>query len=248
MTNKHDPLTAHRARVAAAEHELLGARDAMRSRAKALKIPTARLFGDCAFVSRESAALWVKDARREMREEMRVESRINIELTAKLARNAARREAGVQTAAERAEDAERARLGAAMQNTLKNAKLYETDPTKCDASYLEMRRKLDMVGKLSKLCKSQGLKFSEVFGPGSLATPSSMAMAERLVAGGKARGSEVADDPEDVARAIVRAGAKRRSETEESAPFLRVVRDDEQPTVATPEAILLAGKRRRGEI
>jgi hypothetical protein len=75
---KHDPLAAHRARVATAERELENARDAMRSRAKILGISRTALFGDCAFVSRESAKEWVKDARAEVHAEARASRRENI--------------------------------------------------------------------------------------------------------------------------------------------------------------------------
>jgi hypothetical protein len=135
-----------------------------------------------------------------------------------------------------------------VRSNAKNSALYETDPSKCDASYLKMRREIDTATGLQKLCKNAGLEFSEVFGPGSLASPASMAMAERLIGGGKARGSEVADAPNDVAAAVIEAGRRRRGESDATSPLLRVVHNNDQPTVATPEAILLAGKRRRGEI
>jgi hypothetical protein len=247
MTQKIDPLKAHKARVAAAERDLLAAREAMRGGAKIHGVPSANLFGDTAFVPRESAKQWVRDARAEVREDMLEQSLAVTKIVAKCARDEARRTAGLQTPAERAEYERAARFCAAVRSNAKNGALYETDPSKCDRDYLQMRKEIDTATGLMKLCKSQGMEFSDVFGPGSLASPSSMAMAEKLLEGGKTRRSAVADDPEDVARAIVRAGAKRRSETEESAPFLRVVRDDEQPLVATPQAILRAAAKARGE-
>jgi hypothetical protein len=248
MTNKPDPLTVHKARVAAAERELLAARDAMRSRAKILGISHTALFGDCAFVSRESAKSWVKDARAEVRTEMNEESLATIKITFKAGFDEARRQAGIQTPAERAEDARWARVSEAIQSIARNAPLYETDPEKCDPSYLQMRRQIDMAEKLSKLCKAQGLKFSDVFGPGSLASPSGFAMAEKLLGGAKTRARATVYEPDDVAQAIVESGRRRRGESTATSPLLRVVADNGEPVAMTSEGILLAGKRRRGEI
>jgi hypothetical protein len=237
---KHDPLAANRARVATAERELLAARDAMRSGAKMFKIPTERLFGDCTFVSRESAKSWVKDARREAHEEARERQKENI---AALTRIADDRAAGKPSPFAHLDS-----------DNFREWWQYQHDPSKCSGAYLQRRKALDKVINtsmaLSKLCKAQGLEFSEVFGPGSLATPASLAMAERLIAGAQGRAAVAPHDDEtdDVARQIVAAGRKRRCETDESAPFLRVVRDDEQPVVATPQAILRAAAKARGEI
>jgi hypothetical protein len=234
---KHDPLAANRARVVTAERELETARDAMRSRAKILGIARTALFGDCAFVSRESAKEWVKDARAEVHAEARASRRENI---AALERIADDRAAGKPSA-----------FAHLNTSDFREWAQFETDPSKCSAAYLQRRKAIDTAintaTALSKLCKAQGLKFEDVFGPGSLATPASLAMAERLI-GGANRSGAVADAPDDVAAAVIESGRRRRGESDATSPLLRVVADNDEPAVMTAEGILLAGKRRRGEI
>jgi hypothetical protein len=54
--------------------------------------------------------------------------------------------------------------------------------------------------------------------------------------------------PTGLAAQVIEAGRKRRGESEASRPALRVVAENDRPVVATAEAILRAGARRRGEI
>jgi hypothetical protein len=54
-------------------------------------------------------------------------------------------------------------------------------------------------------------------------------------------------EPTGLAAQILEAG-RRRGESDANSPFLHVVADKEQPVVATAEAIIAAGRRRRGEI
>jgi hypothetical protein len=55
-------------------------------------------------------------------------------------------------------------------------------------------------------------------------------------------------EPTGLAAQIVEAGRKRRGLSDANTPFLHVVADQQQPTVATAEAIIAAGRRRRGEV
>lgn len=237
---KFDPLTSHRARVAAAERELENAREAMRSRAKTLGMATAGLFGDCAFVSRSSAKQWAEDAVTEDRRAARERREEDVRALKRMNKDLAE--------GKPSPFAHLAGRGDEIQRTLKNSAQYKIDPTKCDADYLQMRRYIDTASALSKLCKAQGLEFADVFGPGSLASPSSLAPAEKLLGGSDARFGIVADAPDKLAQAIVESGRRRRGESDASTPLLRVAASNDEPVVATAEAIILAGKRRRGEI
>src|ERR1019366_7537630 len=114
----------------------------------------------------------------------------------------------------------------AIQKALKNAAQYKIDPSKCDADYLQMRKQIDTSVALSKLCTAQGLKFADVFGPGSLASPASRAMAELLVAGAQVPAPTDADDDHgNLAAPIIESGRRRRGESDANTPLLRVVAD-----------------------
>ena len=81
-----------------------------------------------------------------------------------------------------------------------------------------------------------------------VADPAAMARSILDAAALARSGGHARAEPEGLAAQILEAGRKRRALSDANAPFLHVVADQQQPTVATAEAIIAAGRRRRGEI
>jgi hypothetical protein len=246
-----------RAKIAAAESELTALRDQYRATLKKAGKPLSGIFGDSTYVTRESADLWVKEARAEGQRTQHALERLLEALPAPAPKNA--------------NEAHWMRVREAMISNARNGKQFEINPSKCDASYLAMRKRVDLFVNLDKVAKSVGLTVADIMAPGQLATRGGRTLAEKIVAAGaKARGEKTDDpddpadnegddtphdpdlvevgdeDPAETARKILEAGRKRRGEPEpegrRQAP-LRIVR--EEPFAPTAEQILAAGRKAR---
>lgn len=149
----------------------------MRVQAKLAGVPHASLFGESPFVLRASAERWVKEAHSEGWDDARAVDKENTRALERIAKDHA--------------EGKPSPFAHLNTENFRQWQQYETDPSKCSAAYLEERHRTETMIALSKLCKAQGLEFSEVFGPGSLASSAQMAMAERIVAGANRRDAVV---------------------------------------------------------
>jgi hypothetical protein len=245
-----DPLLAEKTALGRAEENLTQAREALKTAAKGRQISLANLLGDTQFVSRARAEEWIDNAfangRREGCEEAQ-ESRIELSKIAyQSGYKAAMRACGRESEADRAERQRFEDLREAMISNARNAKLYDIDPSQCDASYVQMRKQLAQAQNLFKLGEAAGLTIAEI--SELLAErPNAKSIADQIVrAGAKARGhncplDDAPDDDDDdmrkkTAKAIVEAGtnaaaglarsqhwrlfqARRRQQTARRSPF-----------------------------
>jgi hypothetical protein len=81
-----------------------------------------------------------------------------------------------------------------------------------------------------------------------VADPAAMARKITDAAALARNGGHDRAEPTGLAAQIIEAGRKRRGLSDANTPFLHVVADKEQPVIATAEAIIMAGRRRRGEV